>query len=99
MSVRWHKLRDANAAAEAAAHHIVNLLEEVLSGQEFATFAVSGGSTPKLMFQKLAATRFPWDKVHIFWVDERCVPPTDVASNFKLADDFRAATCIAYWAN
>jgi 6-phosphogluconolactonase len=40
------------------------------------------------MFQKLAATRFPWDKVHLFWVDERSVPPTDVASNFKLADDF-----------
>ena len=88
MSVRWHKLPDANAAAEAGAHHIIGLLEEVLSGQEFATFAVSGGSTPKLMFQKLAATRFPWDKVHIFWVDERCVPPTDVASNYKLADDF-----------
>ena len=32
--------------------------------------------------------RFPWEKVHIFWVDERCVPPTDVASNYKLADDF-----------
>jgi 6-phosphogluconolactonase len=88
MSVRWHKLRDANAAAEAGAHHIVNLLEEVLSGQEFVTLAVSGGTTPKVLFQKLAATRFPWDKVQLFWVDERCVPPTDVASNFKLADDF-----------
>jgi 6-phosphogluconolactonase len=88
MSVRWHKLRDANAAAGAGAHHIIGVLEEVLSGQDFATFAVSGGSTPKVMFQKLAATRVPWDKVHIFWVDERSVPPTDVASNFKLADDF-----------
>ena len=88
MSVHWHKLRDANAAAEAGAHHIVNLLEEVLSGQEFVTLAVSGGTTPKVLFQKLAATRFPWDKVHLFWVDERCVPPADVASNYKLADDF-----------
>jgi 6-phosphogluconolactonase len=88
MSVRWHKLPDANATAEAGAHHILGLLDEVLAGQEFATFAVSGGSTPKLMFQKLAATRFPWDKVHIFSVDERCVPPNDVASNYKLADDF-----------
>ena len=88
MSVQWHRLRDANAAAGAAAHHIVDLLEEVLSGQQFATFAVSGGTTPKLMFQKLAATRFPWDRVQLFWVDERCVPPTDVASNFKLVDDF-----------
>jgi 6-phosphogluconolactonase len=88
MSVRWHTLRDANAAAEACAHHIINLLEEALSGQEFATFAVSGGTTPKLLFQKLAAARFHWDQVVLFWVDERCVPPTDPASNFKLADDY-----------
>ena len=88
MSVQWHRLRDANAAAEAGARHIIGLLEEALSGQDSATLAVSGGTTPKLMFQKLAATRFPWDKVHLFWVDERSVPPTDVASNFKLADDF-----------
>ena len=88
MSVRWHKLPDANATAEAGAHHVIGLLDEVLAGNEFATLAVSGGSTPKLMFQKMAATKFPWDKVHIFWVDERCVPPTDDASNFKLAEDY-----------
>ena len=88
MSAHWQRLRDANAAAEAGARHIIGLLEEALSGQDTATFAVSGGTTPKLMFQKLAGTRFPWEKVHIFWVDERSVPPTDVASNFKLADDF-----------
>jgi 6-phosphogluconolactonase len=88
MSVQWHRLRDANAAAESGARHIIGLLEEALSGQDSATFAVSGGTTPKLMFHKLAATRFPWEKVHLFWVDERSVPPTDVASNFKLADDF-----------
>ena len=106
MSAHWHKLPDADATAEAGAHHIIGLLEEALSGQEFATFAVSGGSTPKLMFQKMAATRFPWDKVHIFWVDERCVPPDDAASNYKLADDFLihpahipGATCIVCWAN
>ena len=88
MSVQWHRLRDANAAAAAGAHHIIGLLEEALSGQDFAALAVSGGTTPKLLFQMLAATRFPWNKVQLFWVDERSVPPTDVASNFKLADDF-----------
>jgi 6-phosphogluconolactonase len=88
MSVRWHALPDATAAAEACAHHVTNLLEEVLSGQEFVTFVVSGGSTPKLLFQKLAAAKFRWDHVHLFWVDERMVPPTDPASNYKLADDY-----------
>ena len=88
MSVRWHALPDATAAAEACAHHVTNLLEEVLSGQEFVTLVVSGGSTPKMLFQKLVASKFRWDHVHLFWVDERMVPPTDPASNYKLADDY-----------
>ncbi|HXB67867.1 MAG TPA: 6-phosphogluconolactonase [Candidatus Acidoferrales bacterium] len=88
MSVRRHTLSDAASAAEACAHHVIGLLEEVLAGQEFASLAISGGSTPKLLFQKLAVAKFPWDHVHLFWVDERCVPPADEASNYKLAEDY-----------
>jgi 6-phosphogluconolactonase len=88
MSVRRFTSPDAAGAAEACAHHVISILDEILAGQEFATFAVSGGSSPKLLFEKLAATRFAWDRVHLFWVDERCVPPTDPASNYKLADDY-----------
>ena len=80
MSSHWQKLPDAQAAAQACAHHIIGRLDEAISGQEFASFAISGGSSPKLLFHILATTRFPWDKVHIFWVDERCVPPTDAAA-------------------
>ena len=87
MSVRRHTLPDAPSAAEACAHHMIGLLEEVLSGQEFVTLAISGGSTPKLLFQKLAAAKFRWEHVHLFWVDERCVPPTDEASNYRVADE------------
>jgi 6-phosphogluconolactonase len=87
MNVRWQSYADAGAAAEACAHRILGLLEEALARQELATLAVSGGSTPKKMFQIMAAAKFKWDRVHLFWVDERCVPPTDPASNFKLTDD------------
>jgi len=87
MSVHRHILPDPAAAAEACCHSILSLLEESLAGQEYASLAVSGGTTPKLMFQKMAATRFPWDKVALFFVDERCVPPTDSASNYKLVDE------------
>jgi 6-phosphogluconolactonase len=87
MSVRRHILPDAQAAATACAHHVIHLLEEALAGQETATLAISGGSSPKLMFDVLAATAFPWDKVHLFWVDERCVPPTDEQSNYKMANE------------
>ena len=88
MSVRWYTSPDPPAAAEACAHHVISILEEVLGGQEFATFVVSGGSTPRLLFERLSRSRFRWDRVHLFWVDERCVPPADPASNYKLADDY-----------
>jgi len=87
MSVTWHTAPDAPAAAEACAHHVIRVLEEALSGREFATFAVSGGSTPRLLFSRLAASKFRWEKVHLFWVDERIVPPTDPASNYRLAEE------------
>jgi 6-phosphogluconolactonase len=88
MSVRWHTAPDPRAAAESCAHHILSLLETALSGRDFATLAVSGGSTPKYLFPVLAAAKVEWSRVHLFWVDERCVPPTDAASNYKLAEDY-----------
>lgn len=55
--------------------------------------ALSGGNTPRALFAALADSsapyraRIPWDRLHIFWSDERCVPPTDRESNFKMAND------------
>jgi 6-phosphogluconolactonase len=74
-------------AADAAAKYVLETLSDALKSQPHATFAISGGSTPKLLFSKLAKSGFDWSNVHIFWVDERCVPPTDNQSNFKLADE------------
>lgn len=39
------------------------------------------------MFEIFSSTAFAWERVHLFWVDERAVPPTDVQSNFKFAQD------------
>jgi 6-phosphogluconolactonase len=83
--MQWHAYRDAKTAAVACAGFIIARLEEALSGKELATIAVSGGSTPKPMFETLAARAFPWDRVHVFWVDERAVPPTAPQSNYKLS--------------
>ena len=88
MSARRHTLSDAAAAAEACARRLTGLLEAALAGGADATLAISGGSTPRLLFQKLATLRFDWSHVHLFWVDERCVPPADPASNYKLAKDW-----------
>ena len=78
---------DARAAAEACARQVLALIEKAIAREEYATFAVSGGSTPKLLFDKLAGSKCRWDRVHLFWVDERAVAPTEEASNYKLAYD------------
>lgn len=73
--------------AETCAGYVLEVLSGALKSQPHATFAISGGSSPKAMFRKLASSGFDWSNVHIFWVDERCVPPTDDQSNFKMANE------------
>lgn len=51
--------------------------------REFAV-ALSGGATPALFFQILAAKRVDWDRVHLYWGDERCVPPDHENSNYLM---------------
>jgi 6-phosphogluconolactonase len=87
MSVQTFVARDAQGAADACASHIFGLLQAAIGVQGRASLAISGGNSPKLMFQKMAATPFAWDRVHLFFVDERCVPPTDSASNYKMANE------------
>jgi 6-phosphogluconolactonase len=84
----WRSYPDPPATAAAAARQILTLLDDALSGQDYATFAVSGGSTPKLLFEELVKASYRWERVHVFWVDERAVPPTDPESNYKLAEEF-----------
>ncbi len=83
--MRRHSYPDAKTAAEACAAHVLRVLDRVLAEQERATLALSGGSSPRAMFEKFGAARFRWNHVHVFWVDERAVPPTEPQSNYKLA--------------
>jgi 6-phosphogluconolactonase len=78
----------AQEAADQCANFILEALKQVLAHSWSATLAVSGGSTPKLLFAAMAKSAFDWSNVHFFFVDERCVPPGDSQSNFKLANDY-----------
>jgi 6-phosphogluconolactonase len=82
-----HRFADAPSTARGCAARILELLGAALKERGTATLAVSGGTSPKLMFEIFARSRLAWEKVHLFFVDERVVPPTDPQSNFKLAND------------
>jgi 6-phosphogluconolactonase len=84
MSVQWYESESLDTAAEAAGNFLLSRLTDALSGQPHATLAVSGGRAPLPLFSRLARTPFPWHRVHFFWVDERCVPPTHADSNYRL---------------
>jgi len=61
--------------------------EESIKKNGVFRVAVSGGHTPEKFFNLLAeAVDFDWPRIHIFWVDERYVPPTDENSNYHLAE-------------
>jgi 6-phosphogluconolactonase len=78
------------ALASRAAQYFVEMAEEAVAARGRARIAISGGSTPKATFQLLADrnqpwhSRMPWDRLELYWVDERCVPPDDEESNFRM---------------
>jgi 6-phosphogluconolactonase len=79
-------LRDPRALARRVAHWMADLARA--KDGDFAV-ALSGGSTPRLLYEALASDRFasdfPWGRVHWFWGDERFVPPNDPSSNYYMA--------------
>src|SRR3984885_13255411 len=87
MTVQSFVYENGQAASEACARKIIELLTRALATQPHASLAVSGGTTPKIMFAEMAKISFDWSNVHLFWVDERLVPPTDSQSNYKLTKD------------
>lgn len=79
---------DDRLLAEGAAEKMVALLNEALALHDFASLVLSGGSTPRNVY-RILGDRYhawvPWERVHFFWGDERCVPPEDAQSNFRMA--------------
>ena len=74
---------DPLTTARACAAEIAQLA----AGLPQTAIAISGGSTPKLMFQELTRLAVDWNRVHLFWVDERGVPPDDPQSNYRMTDE------------
>jgi 6-phosphogluconolactonase len=74
----------------AAAEEVVRTATEAVSQRGRFTIALSGGSTPKQLYNLLATnarTTLPWDRMYFFWGDERHVPPTDPDSNYRMVEE------------
>jgi 6-phosphogluconolactonase len=72
------------AAAQACGDRILEILGEARRERGTAMLAVSGGSTPRIMFEWMAKRPFDWPGVELFQVDERCVPPDNDQSNYRM---------------
>jgi 6-phosphogluconolactonase/glucosamine-6-phosphate isomerase/deaminase len=81
-----HVAADATAAAADAAGWVARQLRGAVRRRGTATIAVSGGSTPALMFDHLAGMDVPWDSVTVYQVDERVAPDDNPARNAHLLE-------------
>ncbi len=73
-------------AAEAA----VSTIDDAVRAAGTCSIVLSGGSTPRTLYRLLASefrARIPWANVHVFWGDERYVPPEDPSSNYRMAKE------------
>ena len=84
-------LSDLEALSLHAASIFVSASKNSIAAKKRFAVAISGGSTPRRLYTLLGSDayrhRVDWQSVHFFWVDERCVPKEDEASNFRTAFD------------
>ena len=86
MSRRVERVRVGTAGlAELAAREMAQMLAAAVEERGQATLALAGGTTPRAAYERLATESVPWQSVSIFFGDERCVPPADPDSNYRMA--------------
>jgi 6-phosphogluconolactonase len=89
--MRLDVLPDRAGLMRAAAEEFVKVAGHAQSSRGRFSVALSGGSTPAALYSLLAtadfARRVDWSRVHVFWGDERCVPPDHPQSNFRMANE------------
>lgn len=68
-----------------ASDRLVALIQQQLAHQDRFRLALAGGNTPKPVYEALAQADLPWERLEIFWGDERFVPPTHPESNQRMA--------------
>jgi 6-phosphogluconolactonase len=80
-------LPDKSALIERTYEVAVDAISTAIAERDHATLALSGGSTPKPLYEALAQADLPWEKIYVFWGDERYVPESDPQSNARMAKE------------
>ena len=75
---------DRQTLVETAHTLIIERVQTALAERQSCSIALSGGSTPQPLYAALALADLPWDRIHIFWGDERYVPASDPDSNYGM---------------
>jgi 6-phosphogluconolactonase len=93
VTVTYRVLPTPAATAQAAAQLFLDAAVKATAARGVARVAISGGTTPKTMFALLAdpagpfLKRVPWNLLELYWVDERCVPPDNSESNYRMTNE------------
>ena len=78
-------LPDQAALIQRALEVTLSKIQTAIQERKLCTIALSGGSTPEPLYEAIATQDLPWDKIHVFWGDERYVPPDHPDSNELMA--------------
>lgn len=84
MTATFNEYQTREQASRAAAERLAAAISRRLECQERTTLVVSGGKTPKTCLECLSNVELPWHRVMVTLTDERCVAPTDPASNQRM---------------
>jgi 6-phosphogluconolactonase len=87
--MQLHIYKNTSEVIDELAKWIISYISQTLKKQDRFTIALSGGETPKSLYLLLATeayrNKIDWNKMHIFWGDERVVPFTDDSNNARMA--------------
>src|ERR1700736_3833277 len=83
--MRLTTVADPEAAAQRAADVLARLIVDAQRERGVAHFSLAGGTTPRRAYELLAGRVDDWSTVHVWFGDERCVPPDHPDSNYRMA--------------
>src|SRR6185312_719113 len=81
---------DVNELSRRAAEDVVRTINDTARATGRCSLVLSGGNTPRTLYGLLASRfreQIAWARVHVFWGDERYVPPDDAQSNYRMAKE------------